>query len=77
MCLSRDLLEVIYENQRRFLLDLVELREKYPINTHFVSTFKAKGKKIIEVLCNCGEVTKYKKPLNVITDFKCPKDRGK
>jgi len=76
MCLSKEMLEILINHHQRVLLDLLELRDKNPERTHFVSTFKPKGKKIIEVTCNCGEVTKYKKPLNVISDFKCPKDRG-
>jgi hypothetical protein len=29
--------------------------------------------KINSVTCSCGHVTRYKKPLNTIEDFKCPK----
>lgn len=29
---------------------------------------------IVSVLCSCGEFTKYKVPLRLISDFECPKE---
>jgi hypothetical protein len=36
-------------------------------------SFKLVSGKIWEVKCSCGEITKYKVPLNSIEEFECPK----
>ena len=34
----------------------------------------AKSGKITQLMCNCGFVVKYRKPLSSIEDFKCPRE---
>jgi len=34
---------------------------------------KKDRQKVREVMCSCGENTKYRVPLNTIEDFECPK----
>ena len=80
--LSDSLLELLIGSARRDLLILTEIKEKREKEKrHSVSTFtpitKGKYKGCIgEVICNCGEVTRYRKPIKLISDFTCPKDKG-
>lgn len=43
---------------------------------HHAKDWKGVDNRIIEVICECGEVTKYKVPLRTINDFQCPKETG-
>jgi len=61
---------------------LLELRNKYPETAEHEPTIskttpfkRGEFNKVLEIICSCGEVIKYKKPLNSIVDFECPAER--
>jgi len=70
------------EEKLRLLQELKKRRmlERQPV-THRSVTYTPvlkgiyKGK-IATVECNCGEIVRYRKPINSIEDFVCPKDKG-
>jgi hypothetical protein len=77
-------LECAIANYERTLSLLKELQERRVKGARFSLRPKhkelyrredVKGR-ITEVTCTCGEKVKYKKPLNSISDFKCPKERN-
>lgn len=45
------------------------------IKKHVPVESTVKNGSIIEILCSCGKLTKYKVPLKLISDFHCPKDK--
>jgi hypothetical protein len=67
-----------YERTLSFLKELQKRRDKeITKKQHIPSIWSGDGKeRILEVICVCGEKVKYKKPLNSISDFKCPKERN-
>jgi hypothetical protein len=44
------------------------------LDRHFALYCTVHNGFITSVECNCGELTKYKVPLKLIDDFKCPKE---
>jgi len=81
---SDQILDIMIHNAREKLTLLTELktrRQAEKKKSHYAVTSTPilrgvyKGR-IGTVECNCGEITKYRKPIRVLDDFKCPKDKG-
>ena len=72
---TQNTLEALKELQERRYKELNTSSCKKENPEHRVMTYKYMKdmKRIREVQCICGEVTKYKKPLGTIEDFQCPK----
>lgn len=65
---------------RSMVLLLTEVKEARGENEHGVQSWtevpagkKKSFKGIATVTCKCGHLTAYKKPLNALKDFECPK----
>jgi hypothetical protein len=75
--LSSDDLDEIIDVKEAVLNALKELRHRRSEVQHRVADIvfvKNSTKKIKQIQCSCGEITKYKVPLTSLEDFDCPKE---
>lgn len=74
--ISDEILEIKIHDAEEKLSLLYELKKRRKSSViHRENGYVKKDGHIIEVTCKCGEATKFKVPLNTLTDFKCPKDK--